>query len=78
MSPSDLELQYDQDSTVLPNLQRKYYHVSFTFLISFVDGTYKVTVVLLKYDNTKVTRSFLFNSITCNSPQAEMINLEKQ
>jgi hypothetical protein len=36
MSPSDLELQYDQASAVLPIIQRKYSNVALTFRISFL------------------------------------------
>jgi hypothetical protein len=36
MSPSDLELQQDQVSAVLPITQRKYFNTALTFWISFV------------------------------------------
>jgi hypothetical protein len=35
-SPSDLELQHDQDSPVLPIIQRNYSNISLTFLIPLV------------------------------------------
>jgi hypothetical protein len=37
MSPSDLELQHDQVSAVLPIIQRKYSNISLTFWISLIE-----------------------------------------